>query len=413
MNMKSLTPEYLREAEYTRTLMWAVGALTEVFREPYGFAPTSVSATLCKTFQRNSSKSVRDLFAGRNHFSARHYAFDAWFGRCADSRTGHGNHYRERPCRDHHRGRQHHRFDGRRHQCEQRHRRDAGHRQLGGSVSRLDCFPGRQRQCVAGQWRHDQRAERRPEHPDGGRPRRACQRGCEHVTLNGTSITTTGVGAALAAIGGTINASTTVVNNTATAGSTISAGHGAIAESGGTILLHAGTSITTAAFNSVGLGASGANSRVVPDVLIPVTMNGRGAMGIYVHDGGQVTLLPGSTLQMNGTSSVGIGVDNTTVALGTIGSGLTINFNAVGVAGQAGGTGLFAVNGGSLAIANVTVTGTNAAAGAWATASRSRVKASSTSIPPRIRPPTSSKRRTSSRRAAPWRQASAWSVRYR
>jgi len=88
------------------------------------------------------------------------------------------------------------------------------------------------------------------------------------------------------------------VNNTATASPNVSAGHGAIAEAGGTINLHAGTSITTAAFNSVGLGASGAGSRVVADALIPVTMNGRGAMGVYLHDGGQVSLLPGSTLQM-------------------------------------------------------------------------------------------------------------------
>lgn len=191
------------------------------------------------------------------------------------------------------------------------------------------------------------------------------------VTLNGTSITTTGVGAGLAAIGGTINATAVTINNTATAGANISAGHGAIAESGGTIFLHAGTSVTTAAFNSVGLGASGANSRVVADALVPVTTNGRGSMGIYLHDGGQVSLLPGSTLNLNGTSSVGVAVDNTTVALGTIGRGLTINLNGVGVAGQAGSTGLFAVNGGALAVEDVTVTGSNAAAGAWARANSS------------------------------------------
>lgn len=183
---------------------------------------------------------------------------------------------------------------------------------------------------------------------------------------NGAAITTTGVGAALVAIGGTINATGVIVNNTATASPTISAGHGAIAESGGTINLNAGTSIATAAFNSVGLGASGAGSTVNPSVIVPVTMNGRGSMGVYLHDGGQVTLLPGSTLQMNATSSIGIAVDNTTVALGTFGSGLTINLDGVHVTGQAGSTGLVAFNGASVAIENLTVTGVNAAAGVWA-----------------------------------------------
>ncbi|MGO4671352.1 autotransporter outer membrane beta-barrel domain-containing protein [Bosea sp. 2YAB26] len=189
------------------------------------------------------------------------------------------------------------------------------------------------------------------------------------ATLNGVSITTTGVGAGLVAIGGRIDATNVIVNNTATATPTISAGHGAIAEGGGTVNLHSGTSITTAAFNSVGLGASGTGSRVIADVLIPVTMNGGGSMGIYLHDGGQVSILPRSTFQMNGTGNVGIGVDNTAVALGTIGNGLTVNLN--NASGGPGSTGLFAVNGGSLNIADVTVQGPNAAAGAWARANSS------------------------------------------
>ncbi|WP_213735688.1 autotransporter outer membrane beta-barrel domain-containing protein [Bradyrhizobium sp. dw_411] len=183
------------------------------------------------------------------------------------------------------------------------------------------------------------------------------------VTIaNGASVTLTGVGEGLAAIGGTINASGVIINGTAA-----SRGHGAVAESGGTINLHAGTSISTGgAFNAVALGASGAGSRVNADVLIPVTTTGRGAMGIYLHDGGQVSLLPGSTLNINGTSSVGVAADNTTVALGTIGSGLTVNLNGVGVAGQAGSTGVVAFNGGNVSLQNLTVTGSNGAAGVWA-----------------------------------------------
>ena len=59
-------------------------------------------------------------------------------------------------------------------------------------------------------------------------------------------------------------------------------------------------------------------------------MNGPSATGVYLHDGGQATLVPGSSMTLNGTSSVGVAVDNTTVPLGTIGSGLTINLNGAG-----------------------------------------------------------------------------------
>src|SRR5262245_43409717 len=178
---------------------------------------------------------------------------------------------------------------------------------------------------------------------------------------NGATVGTTGVGSGLVAIGSgaVIEATGVTVKNTGTA----SAGHGAVAESGGVINLHAGTNVTTTAFNSVALGASGAGSKVNADALIPVTINGRGGMAVYMHDGGLVSLLAGSTLNLNGTSSVGMVVDNTTVPLGTIGDGLTINLNGVGVAGQAGSTGMFAVNGGTLSIAIVSETSPNAAAG--------------------------------------------------
>lgn len=183
------------------------------------------------------------------------------------------------------------------------------------------------------------------------------------IDISGALVSTSGVGAGLAAIGGSIRALGVDINNTATAAPSVSAGHGAIAESGGTIELRSASSITTAAFNSIGLGASGIGSRVTTSVIIPVTMNGRGSMGVYLHDGGQVSLLPGSALQMNGTSSVGIAVDNTNVPLGAFGSGLTINLNGTHVAGQASSTGLVAFNGATVEIENLTVTGANAAAG--------------------------------------------------
>lgn len=189
------------------------------------------------------------------------------------------------------------------------------------------------------------------------------------VTLStGTLLSTTGTGGGLIAIGAgsVMNSGGATVLNLGNSTPTVSAGHGAVAESGGVVNLAAGTAITTGAFNAVGLGASGAGSTVNMTDLIPVTMNGRGAMGAYYHDGGQVNFLPGSTLQFNGSSSIGISVDNTTVALGTIGSGLTINLAGTSLPGQAGSTGLVAMNGGDLTLQNVTVQGGNAAAGAWA-----------------------------------------------
>jgi hypothetical protein len=188
--------------------------------------------------------------------------------------------------------------------------------------------------------------------------------GSSITIANGASTSLTGLGAGLAAIGGgsSIDATGVVITGNAT-----SRGHGAVAESGGVINLHAGTSIATGGgFNAVALGASGAGSVVTADAPISVTTTGRGAMGIYLHDGGQVSLLPGSTLNINGNSSVGIAVDNTSLTLGTIGSGLTINLNGTGVAGQAGSTGVVALNGGNVSLQNLTVTGQNAAAGVWA-----------------------------------------------
>lgn len=186
--------------------------------------------------------------------------------------------------------------------------------------------------------------------------------GTSIVTIsNGASVQTTGSGTGLAAITGTINATGVIVNNTGT-----SVGHGAVAETGGTVNLEAGTSITTGGFNAVALGASGANSRVNANVLVPVTAQGRGSMGVYMHDGGQVSLQPNSVLQINGGGSVGITADNTTVTLGTLGTGLAINLDGASAAGQAASTGIVTVNGANLSIADVTIQGQNAAAGVWA-----------------------------------------------
>lgn len=93
-------------------------------------------------------------------------------------------------------------------------------------------------------------------------------------------------------------------------------------------------------------------------------MNGRGAMAIYLHDGGQAQLVDGSTLQLNASNSVGVAADNTTVTVRALGKGLTINFNATPTSGQAGGTGVVAMNAGNISLEDVTVQGVGAGAGA-------------------------------------------------
>lgn len=183
------------------------------------------------------------------------------------------------------------------------------------------------------------------------------------INANGTSVQTTGTGAGLAAIGGTVNATNVVVNNLGNSTPTVSAGHGAIAESAGTVTVNSGSSIATGAFNAVGLGASGANSQVIATAIVPVTMNGRGAMGIYLNDGGAVSLPANAALTLNASNGVGVSADNTT---STIASGLSLSFNAVPTAGQASGTGLVAFNTGALTAPSVVVQGVGAGAGAWA-----------------------------------------------
>ena len=185
------------------------------------------------------------------------------------------------------------------------------------------------------------------------------------ITLDGASISTTGVGAGLVAIGGTIDASNVTIDNVAHASPSVSAGHGVVAESGGTITLGDGVSVTTGALNSVGLGASGAGSTVSETALVSVTMKGRTSTGLYDHDGGQVSLLPGSTISMKATGSVGATIDNTTVAAGTL-DNLTIDLDGVHQNLQSSSSGFVAINNSKVTINNLTVQGADSAAGVWA-----------------------------------------------
>jgi outer membrane autotransporter protein len=184
---------------------------------------------------------------------------------------------------------------------------------------------------------------------------------------DGATLLSSGTGTGLAAIGGTINAANIIMGDPSL---TSAKGGGAVAESGGKIHLSSSNSfITGGGFNSIVFGASGAGSQVDTTAPVSATTLGRGAMGIYLHDGGQVLLQPGAVLSMQGTSSVGVTVDNTNAALT---EGLTINLNASGVTGQAGSSGLVVLNAGAatgiVSANNLTIQGANAAAGVIANA---------------------------------------------
>lgn len=185
------------------------------------------------------------------------------------------------------------------------------------------------------------------------------------VNLVAGNLGTTGIGAGMVAIGGgVINARASDINNTASTAS--SSGHGAIAESGGVIHFVGLNRITTAGSNAVGLGASGTGSLITMTSPAQVTMIGTGEMGVYNYNGGQVALAAGSSIQLNGSGNVGFAVDRSVIATGTIGSGLTLRFNATPVAGQASGTGIVAMNGGNVTLDSVSIGGTGAGGGAWA-----------------------------------------------
>ncbi len=185
------------------------------------------------------------------------------------------------------------------------------------------------------------------------------------VDLAGAQFGITGVGDAVVAInGGVVDVTGSTVNSLATSAANISSAHGFIAEAGGLVSARGVNQINTAAFNAVALGASGAGSRVENALVPVVTMSGIGSLGIYVHDGGQVQTPANTRIVMNGTNSVGVSADNTTVAAGTLGSGLTVDFSN-GSTTQAAGTGVVAMNGGVVTLDSFQVTGVGAGAGAW------------------------------------------------
>ncbi|GEM_PF-4154972 len=163
-------------------------------------------------------------------------------------------------------------------------------------------------------------------------------------------------GTALSATGGAIDVK----------GAAIYSGrHGAIAENRGVITFNAGSSVTTTgASNAVALGAEN-GGKVIVAAPMPVTTLGAGATGVYARNQGAVSLLPDTTLQMLGSRSVGLVVDNVELARNEIGSGLSIHLGGNDVS-AASSTGVVVTNNGALALENLKVNGQGAGAGLWA-----------------------------------------------
>jgi len=185
------------------------------------------------------------------------------------------------------------------------------------------------------------------------------------ITLDGGNLAGSGNGGGLIALGGRIDASSTAYLNNATASASVSNGQGAIADSGGLINLLGNVSLDTAANQAIGLGA-GANSTINVAAPAIVTLRGANAMGIYLHDGGQVNLPTGFSIDLRGTGDVGVTVDNTTT---TFASGLALNFPTLPASvgtNTNSGLGVIAVNNANATFDGLRVQGVGVGAGVWA-----------------------------------------------
>ena len=185
------------------------------------------------------------------------------------------------------------------------------------------------------------------------------------IFLEGGNLVGSGVGGGLIALGGRIDATSVAYLNNATASATVLNGQGAIADSGGLINLLGNVSINTAANQAIGLGA-GTNSTINVTAPTLLTLRGANAMGIYLHDGGQVNLPTGFSIDLRGTGNIGATVDNTTT---TFASGLTLNLPTLPASVSTtanSGLGVIAVNNANATFDNLRVQGVGVGAGVWA-----------------------------------------------
>jgi len=185
------------------------------------------------------------------------------------------------------------------------------------------------------------------------------------IFLNGGNLVGSGVGGGLIALGGRIDATSVAYSNNASASANVTNGQGAIADSGGLINLLGNVSIDTLANQAIGLGA-GASSTINVTAPAIIAVRGANAMGIYLHDGGQVNLPTGFSIDLRGTGNVGVTVDNTT---STLASGLTLNFPTLPASvgtGANSGLGVIAVNNANATFDSLHVQGAGVGAGVWA-----------------------------------------------
>lgn len=187
------------------------------------------------------------------------------------------------------------------------------------------------------------------------------------ITINagtgsgGVTVNANNTGSALyATTGGSINASGVAIN----AGTGTSGGYAAIADLGGTITIGAGSTVTSNPNYGLAFGAIGTGSQVTLASPVPVTLNGRQAVGVYMLNGGQVSIPSGTIFNFNGYASDGIIANNSNATM--LGSGLQLNFNNTTTTQSS--IGLTATNNGSIVVNSVAITGNNVGIGVLARA---------------------------------------------
>ncbi|HVK51171.1 MAG TPA: hypothetical protein VM469_05470, partial [Pseudoxanthomonas sp.] len=183
------------------------------------------------------------------------------------------------------------------------------------------------------------------------------------IQVFGALVTNSGNARAAGASAGRIEVSDSIFNDpTLGAGS----GSGFAAEGTGTIVLGSGNRLFTGNFtNAVALAANGPGASIEVNGDLPVVMNGQGGIGVYLYNGGQISSTAPISITFNGTSSVGVIVDGSTMAAPL--QGVQLNFSN-NTAGRSAGLGVTAVNGGVAELAGLQVGGAGAALGAWARA---------------------------------------------
>jgi len=193
------------------------------------------------------------------------------------------------------------------------------------------------------------------------------------IARPGVSVSTTSLGSGAVALGqaASITASGLTINN-ATAGT--GGGYGAVAQNGGRVSL-TDTSITTSRQGAIVLGTGGVGSSMTLQGNNSLTSNGAQSVGVYVQNGGTLSLPASTVLNLNGQGSTGLVLEAVTQGTATVGNGLTIHLTGAGESYINGGTGIAAFGGTTVSFQGLVIDGANASSGVIAVAGDPRATA--------------------------------------